>query len=147
MKVGVGMFAMQLLQLVVQLLKTMLVLGDRHCRSNWLTIASEKGHAVPISSGIDADADVRHHRWRSGCGIHYILLIANGCPLRSHENPPVISGLGNPCDKRSGRMMYQFLIPKVGGKNLSQVVEPQVGVMIPRDSTRHQSAMKWSLAI
>ena len=65
----------------------------------------------------------------------------------SHETPPVIFGLGNPCDKRSRRMMYQFLTPKVGGKNLSQVVEPQGGVMTPPDSTRHHSAMKRSPAI
>jgi len=66
--------------------------------------------------------------------------------MRSHETPPFIFGLGNPCDKRSCRMMYQFLIPKVGGTNLSQVVKPQVGAMIPRDSTNHQSAMIWRLA-
>ena len=31
--------------------------------------------------------------------------------------------------------MYQFLTPKVRGKNLSQVVEPQGRETYPRDST------------
>ena len=147
MKMGVGMFAKQLLKLLVQLLKTFVVLRDGERRSGRLTIAAEKGHAMPISGGIDTDADVGHGV-RSVCGsCHEILLIATSSPLRSHETPPVIFGLGNPCDKRSRRMMYQFLIPKVGGKHLSQVVEPQDGVMIPRDSTRHQSSMRWSLAV
>ena len=39
-------------------------------------------------------------------------------------------------------MMYQFLTPKAGGLNLSQVVVPQDGMTAPRDSTiHHQSAM------
>ena len=46
MKMGVGMFAKQLLKLLVQLLKTFVVLRDGERRSGRLTIAAEKGHAI-----------------------------------------------------------------------------------------------------
>jgi hypothetical protein len=152
MKMSVRMFALQLLQLSAQLLKAFLVLGDGDRRRGRLPIASKKGHAMAISSGIDANADVGHvfdHDWGRHYAVscHCVLLIATSDGLRSHETPPFIFGLGNPCDKRSCRMMYQFLTPKAGGTNLAQVVKPQVGVMIPRDSTSQQSAMIWRLAV
>ncbi len=125
MKVRLRMLVMQLFKPITQKVKSLRVLGDGHRGSGWLPIVSQKIDTMTISSCVNADADVRNGR-QSGVVSHPSLLIANGSPfLCSHETPPVIFGLGNPCDKRSRRIMYQFLTPKVGGQNLSQEVKPQ----------------------
>src|SRR5437660_1118476 len=55
------------------------------------------------------------------------------------EQPPVILRLGCPCDKRSSRMMYQILVPKVGGSNLCTEVMPQGFTKSPHDYTWQSS--------
>src|ERR1700677_3659784 len=94
---------------------------------------------TPIRSRvIGMDVDVRamevlrkkHKRWEATRDE-----VSVGDGAKARELPPANLWRGDPCDKRSSRMMYQSLLPKHGGNNLSQEVEPQARFRSPHDAT------------
>ncbi len=117
---------MQAMEGLLELFVALSVLDDRHRTCGWLKVLAQECDMVAVASRVNPHAKMQKRR----CFLvgHPTLPVCDPGKRANHQCAAArllrtSFGMGDPCDKRSGRIMYQLLKAKVGGRNLLKEVQ------------------------